>query len=68
MVWCYPMHTCPAICFLKENLYKYEIYIILLVLEQNEFWRGINSEMSNNYSDECGHSLTIRNSIVAIKR
>ena len=33
MVWCYPMHTCPAMCFLKENLYTYVIYITLLVFE-----------------------------------
>ena len=33
MVWRYPMHTCPAMCFLKDNLYTYVIYIILLELE-----------------------------------
>ena len=33
MVWCYPMHTCPAMCFLKENLCTYLIYIFSIITQ-----------------------------------
>ena len=43
VVYCDPMHMCPAMCFLKENLYTYlrpYIYIYIPFFKLYRMWFG----------------------------